>query len=142
MQLRATLASTWTRRILAIVRLVNGFLGLFLPHLLVKRLDVDPAANRAAFYPFRMFGIRTIVLGADLLTMADDELRRAERTAIVIHSVDTIAAAVGGLRGDVPPKAARLTTAISAVNTCLAVVTWWGRPRRTVKTRSQDTIDA
>jgi len=112
---------------LAGIRLANGTLGLLAPQLLVKRLGVEPALNTASYYPFRMFGIRTIVLGVDLLTLRDGELRRADATAVLIHSVDTVAAAVGGIRGDVPAKAARLTTAISAVNTALALVSWFSR---------------
>ena len=126
---RSPMVGLWARRTLAVVRLANGTLGLLAPQLLVKRLGVDPASNTAAYYPFRMFGIRTIVLGVDLLTMRDEELRRASATAVLIHSVDTVAAAVAGLRGDVPAKAARLTTAISAVNTLLALVSWFARPR-------------
>jgi hypothetical protein len=126
---RSPMVGVWARRTLAVVRLANGTLGLLAPQILVKRLGVDPASSTTAYYPFRMFGIRTIVLGADLLTMRDDELRRASATAVLIHSVDTVAAAVGGLRGDVPAKAARLTTAISAVNTLLALVSWFARPR-------------
>ncbi len=126
---RSPIAGLWARRALAVVRLANGTLGLLAPQILLKRLEVDPVSNTAAYYPFRMFGIRTIVLGVDLLTMRDEELRRASATAVVIHSVDTVAAAVGGLRGDVPAKAARLTTAISAVNTVLALISWFARPK-------------
>jgi hypothetical protein len=121
--------NSWSRRTLAVIRLANGALGLLAPQILVGRLGVDPAANTTAFYPFRMFGIRTVVLGVDLLTMRDDDLRRASATAVLIHSVDTASAVVGGLRGDVPPKAARLTTAISAVNMVLAVLSWLTRPK-------------
>ena len=52
-----------------------------------------------------MFGVRTIVLGLDLLTLRADD-----------------ASAYAGWRGELPAKAAKLTTAISVVNTALAVV--------------------
>src|ERR1700709_469393 len=112
---RSPVVGVWARRTLAVIRLANGTLGLLAPQILVKRLGVDPAGNTTAYYPFRMFGIRTIVLGADLLGLRAGARRRAGGPAFLIHSVDTVAAAVGGLRGDVPVKAARLTTAISAV---------------------------
>ena len=71
-----------------------------------------------------MFGVRTIVLGLDLLTLRADDAsaRRVLSQAVVIHATDTAAAAYAGWRGELPAKAAKLTTAISAVNTALAVV--------------------
>jgi hypothetical protein len=77
-----------------------------------------------ANYPFRMFGIRTVVLGADLLLLKGTLLRRAQAEAILIHGSDTVCAAVGGIRHDVPPRVARLTTAISSVSLLLAVVAY------------------
>jgi hypothetical protein len=41
---------------------------------------------------------------------------------VLIHATDAVGAAVAGLRGDPPRKAALLTTLISAVNTALAVI--------------------
>jgi uncharacterized protein YjeT (DUF2065 family) len=108
-------------RALAVVRLVNGALGLLAPGVLVKRTAADPAST-APYYSFRMFGIRTLVLGADLLLLRGEAGRRARTEAVLIHAADTAAAVVGGLRGDLPPKAARVTVAVSAVNTVLAVV--------------------
>jgi hypothetical protein len=114
-------------RALAVVRLINGVLGLLAPAILIRRLGADPKVDKSAFYPFRLFGIRTIILGADLLTLRDEELDRASTTAVLIHSVDTASAALGGIRGEMPPKAAWTTTAISAVNTLLAVINWLAR---------------
>jgi len=108
-------------RVLAVIRLVNGFLGLVLPGVLVKRTSEDPS-DTSPYYAFRMFGIRTLVLGADLLLLKDAALERASKEAVVIHSCDTACAAIGGIRGDMPPRAARLAVAISGVNTALAVL--------------------
>lgn len=117
-------------RILAGIRLVNGILGLLAPSFLIRRLGGDPKVDRAAYYPFRLFGIRTIVLAVDLFTMRDDELSRATTTAVVIHAVDTVSAAVGGFSGEVTKKVAWTTTLISAVNTILALIGWLGRSQR------------
>jgi hypothetical protein len=62
----------------------------------------------------------TGVLG--LLTLTGAAQQRARTQAVVIHATDTACAALGGLRGDLPPRVARTTVAISAVNTALAVV--------------------
>ncbi len=108
-------------RTLAAVRLVNGGLGLIAPGVLVRRTASD-AEGTDPYYAFRMFGIRTVVMGVDLLTLTGADQRRARNQAVLIHATDTACAALGGLRGDLPPRAARTTVAISAVNTALAIV--------------------
>jgi hypothetical protein len=108
-------------RTLAAIRLVNGTLGLLAPHVLVKRTSSDPTTTEP-YYAFRMFGVRTVVLGLDLLTLTGAAQERARTQAVIIHATDTASALLGGLRGDVPPRVARMTVAISAVNTALAVV--------------------
>ena len=110
------------RKVLAGIRLVNGTLGLLAPELLLRRLGTDLSRDRSGIYPFRMFGIRTILIGADLLLLQGEERRRATRLAVLIHASDTLAAATAGIRGDLPRKAATVTTLISAGNTVLAVL--------------------
>ena len=116
----ASLGTTAVRA-LAAIRIVNGALGLLAPQVLVRRTSTDPT-TAAPNYAFRMFGIRTVVLGVDLLTLTGPAQERARTQAVLIHATDTASALIGGLRGDVPPRIARTTVAISAVNTVLAVV--------------------
>src|SRR3954447_6397829 len=108
-------------RALAAIRIVNGTLGLLAPHVLVRRTSSDPTTTEP-YYAFRMFGVRTVVLGIDLLTLTGPAQERARTQAVIIHATDIAAALLGGLRGDVPPRVARATVAISAVNTALVVV--------------------
>lgn len=110
------------RKLLAAVRIVNGAAGLVYPQFLLRRLGTDPRIDSSGIYPFRMFGIRTILIGADLLVLGGEARRRSCRLALVIHATDTISAATAGLRGDVPRKAGIITTAISAGNTVLAAL--------------------
>jgi hypothetical protein len=110
------------RKTLAGVRLVNGTLGLLAPTFLLKRLGADPDVDGSGVYPFRMFGIRTVLLGADLLLLDGEDRRRAARMAVVIHASDTLSAACAGHRGHLPRRVAVLATAISATNTALAVI--------------------
>lgn len=116
-----TSPDTTVVRALAAIRLVNGTLGLLAPHVLAKRTGTDPTSTES-YYAFRMFGVRTIVLGYDLLTLTGADQERARTQAVLIHATDTASALLGGLRGDVPARVARTTVAISAVNTALAVV--------------------
>ena len=113
----------WAPRILGSIRLFNGAAALLVPGTVARRLGVDPDANPAPIYPLRMFGVRTVVLGAELLLPQEEELRTlAMRTGILIHASDTFAAGLGGLRGQLPPPAAALLTGVSAVNTALAII--------------------
>ncbi|MFF3851368.1 hypothetical protein [Streptomyces sp. NPDC002328] len=106
---------------LAGIRLFNGAAGLLTPDLLIRRLDPDrEPPSPAAVYAFRLFGIRTILLGLDLLTDRDERLREDLRDGVLIHGSDTATAATLGLGGGLPPRTAALTTLISAVNTALA----------------------
>ena len=113
---------------LGTIRLINGVLGIVAPGVLVRRLGSDPSASPAACYAFRLFGVRTVLLAAELL-VADGPMRdHARRTAVIIHAADTAVAAWGLWRRALPPRIAMTTVAISAVNTVLAVLSW---PRRT-----------
>jgi hypothetical protein len=123
------------RKILAAIRTVNGAAGLLAPEVLLGRLGVDTAEDRSGMYPFRMFGIRTILIGLDLLLLTGDELRRAEKLAVLIHASDTISAGITTARGDLPRKQGLVATAISAVNTGLAVIAWRGGRRDVVGQR-------
>jgi hypothetical protein len=107
---------------LGVIRLINGVLGLVAPGFLVRRLGGEPAASGLANYPFRMFGIRTIVLACDLFVLRGEQLHRATQAAVLIHATDTASAVLGGVRKEVPPRTAVMTTLISAANTVLAVI--------------------
>jgi hypothetical protein len=120
------------RKILAVIRTVNGAAGLLAPEVLLGRLGVDIAQDRSGTYPFRMFGIRTVLIGLDLLLLTGDELRRAEKLAVLIHAADTVSAGITTARGDLPRKQGLVATAISAVNTGLAVIAWKGGRRDVV----------
>ena len=109
------------RRTLASIRIANGVAALIAPEVLLGRLGVDTRTDRSGSYPFRMFGIRTVLIGADLLLLRGEERRRATRLAVVIHAADTVSAATCGIRGDLPRRSAIVATGISAVNTLLAI---------------------
>jgi hypothetical protein len=110
------------RRKLAAIRLLNGALALFAPRFLIRRLGTDPDVDPSAIYPFRMFGIRTLIIGADLLVLTGEEQRRATRLAVLIHATDTASAATCLVKGYLPRKAGIVATAISGVNTVLALI--------------------
>lgn len=110
------------RKALAVVRLFNGMVALLAPQILLRRLGTDPQADRSGVYPFRMFGIRTVLIGVDLLTLRGEERRRATRLAVLIHATDTVSATIAGLKGHLSPRAAVVTALISGGNTALAIL--------------------
>jgi hypothetical protein len=116
------------RVLLAGVRLTMGSAGLLVPDLVIRRLAIDPASQPAMRYPLRMFGIRTVLIGTDLLSASPSRRQHAELVAPVVHGSDTVAALLARRRGDLPPGAGALAIAISAVNLALAVVTLASRP--------------
>lgn len=112
---------SWARYTLASIRLVNGALGLAAPELLTRRLATDPQRSPAAIYAFRLFGIRTVLLAAELFALQGDELQRALREGVLIHTSDAVTAVALGASGQVPRSTAALITAISTANVALAL---------------------
>ena len=109
------------RKTLGAIRIGYGAAGLVAPELLLHGLGVPTTTSQPATYPFRMFGIRTVLIGADLWLLRGPELRRATKMAVVIHGCDTLSAAVTTIRGDLPRAKGIVATAISAGNTLLAI---------------------
>lgn len=106
---------------LAGIRIFNGAAALFAPQLLARRLGVEESAEPMG-YPFRMFGIRTILIGADLLARDEAVRRHATRAAVVVHASDTASAIATGIKGGLPRRSAAGATAISALNLGLALL--------------------
>ena len=118
----------YARILLAGIRLFNGAAALFAPTLLARQFRDNP--NSAVIYVLRLFGVRTIIVGIELL-VPDEELRAsALRYAIPIHASDTLSAALAGIRGNCPPRISIMLTALSGVNTALAII---AQPRKVRK---------
>ena len=118
------------RYTLGVVRVVNGVLGLVAPTFIARRLgDSQPDRNAAAIYGIRLFGVRTIVIGLDLLRPPGEALDRAVRAAPLIHASDTATVLTLQRRTILPPAMARPLAAISGANTLLAVLAFLGSRR-------------
>jgi hypothetical protein len=105
---------------LGAIRTVNGLAALLTPRKMLRRLGVESETHGAAIYALRMFGIRTIILGIELLFAKGARRDEALRTAVPIHASDTVSAFIAGVHRDLPRRAAVLATIISSVNTGLA----------------------
>jgi len=119
-----------SRYTLGAIRVVNGVLGLVAPGFIARRLgDQHPDRNAAAIYGIRLFGVRTIVIGLDLLRPPGEARDRAVRAAPLIHGSDTATVLTLQRRKVLPSKMARPLAAISGVNTLLAVLSLLGSRR-------------
>jgi hypothetical protein len=115
-------AHDFARTTLTAIRLFNGVAALFVPTTLARRLGVDPEANPAALYALRLFGVRTVFIGAQLLLRDSGVHAHSLRVAPVIHALDATAALIAGERGQLPRRAATTAALISTVITVLAVI--------------------
>jgi hypothetical protein len=104
---------------LAAIRLVNGTLALVAPEVMLRRLGADPRTNQVAVYPLRMFGIRTVVLGVELL--GGGSMQHKGQVGVIIHAADAVSAITAGLRRQLPPRVAAVAAGISVTNTVLAL---------------------
>ena len=111
----------YARILLALIRLFNGLAALLVPGVLARQVGIDPDANPGALYVFRMFGIRTVLLGAELLIQTGDRRAEALRRAVLIHASDTLAAFLASISGKIP-RGGKVIVGISAANTVLAVI--------------------
>lgn len=116
-----TVART-TRYALGGIRVVNGTVGLLAPALIQRRLG-DTAADRnaAAIYGLRLFGVRTVVIGADLFLLRGEALSHAVRSAPLIHATDTATVLTLRRKEQLSPELARPLALISGLNTLLAL---------------------
>jgi hypothetical protein len=116
---------TTARFALGGVRIVAGSLGLFAPAMIISRFgDGNPSANPAATYGLRLFGIRTVLIGADLIRLRGRDLDRALRAAPIIHASDTATVLTLQRRKQLSPERARPLALISGLNTVLALIAY------------------
>ncbi len=115
-------AHNYARVTLAGIRLFNGVAALFVPAALARRLGVEPESNPAALYALRLFGVRTVLIGAQLLLRDGGVRAHSLRVAPAVHALDATAALIAGERGQLPRRAATTAAIISTVNTVLAII--------------------
>lgn len=118
------------RYVLAVIRVVNGAIALVAPSVIVKRFGEVPGESAAAIYGLRLFGIRTVLIGADLVSQRGSSLRHVVCQAVVIHATDTLTVAGLVICGRVRPRVAVPLMVISAVNTVLAAMACFASRRQ------------
>ena len=120
----ATIGTT-ARYALGGVRIIAGTTGLLAPAMIISRFgDANPAANPAAIYGLRLFGIRTVFIGVDLIRLHGRDLDRALRAAPIIHASDTATVLALQRNKQLSPERARPFLLISGLNTVLAVTAY------------------
>jgi hypothetical protein len=112
------------------VRLAMGSTALIAPTAMVRRLGGDPANEPTTAYPWRLFGVRTVLLAGELLLLGPGPRRTfALRIAPFIHASDLTAALLAGRDQTLPEAAARTAATVSAINTVLSLLAQLERPR-------------
>ena len=114
----------------------NGAMGLVAPAMTARRIGTPEGAP---LYPWRMFGIRTVLMGLDLLSSDPEVRRHALRASVLVHASDTVSAVAAGRSRALAPRSAVTATAISAVNVALALLASreaWRRPPNPSRPRS------
>jgi hypothetical protein len=76
-----------------------------------------------------MFGIRTVLMGADLF-LTPQSRERSLQQAVLVHASDATAALTAGVFGGLPLRSALMAGTISSVNTALALVAARREPKR------------
>lgn len=114
-------AGDYARILLAAIRLFNGAAAVAAPEVFARRLGADPP-NREIVYALRLFGVRTVLIGNELLSSDGDVRARALRIAPLIHAADAAVALLAARGGQLRGKAARAAVAVSATNTALALI--------------------
>lgn len=122
--------SDWRPVALGLIRLTNGVVALLMPRFLAERLGRMGEPPGAAHYLLRMFGIRTVFLGLDLLTTDAQRRHEALQRAPIIHASDVAAVVLAGALRQIPIRAAAAGLAISSVNLWLALTARAGEGRR------------
>jgi hypothetical protein len=117
---------------LGVIRLTNGVVALLLPEVLARRLGDDGEPRAPTRYVLRMFGIRTVFLGLDLLVRDEPHRREALERAPIIHASDAVAALLGGASRQLPFRAAVAALGISCLNLALALAARAGEQDRPV----------
>jgi hypothetical protein len=107
---------------LGIARLVFGTLGLLAPRLLIRRIQGTGTNSPAAVYAFRMFGIRTVLIGQQILAPDGPNRREALRVAPIIHGADTATATILTIRSQVSKRTGLSLIAVSGFNTAMALL--------------------
>jgi hypothetical protein len=108
-------------QVLGVIRLVNGGAALLTPRLMARVLGVNPDEHPQMIYFMRMFGIRTVLLGVQLLATEGEDLDRAMQVGIIIHASDTLAAGAAAATHGLPKRTALNGMLISGLNTVLAL---------------------
>lgn len=115
-------AAKTARLTLGAVRLANGSVALAAPRWYGGKAGLDLDRDPAAVHIVRMFGVRTVLLGADVLVRPAPVRRASLLVAPLVHGADLASALTAARRGELPRKAAVTAAGFSAINLVASVV--------------------
>lgn len=87
-----------------------------------RLFGLDPEENRGAPYLGRLFGVREGALVAELALASPERVTAVAQRHILVDAADVVAAAVAGVRGQLPKRAAVMAAATAGLAVYLGVV--------------------
>jgi hypothetical protein len=106
---------------LAVGRIVIGGGALVAPRLTGRAFGIDPAANPAASYVGRLFGVRAVLMAVQLLTVRPEERVRVLRQNVAVDLVDAVAAVAATRAGALDRRSGAAATAAALFEAALGV---------------------
>ena len=100
-----------------------GAAGLVAPRFTIRMLQLDPDMSPAADLLVRIFGVRDIFLGVAPFLIPDTGRSRILGSATWVDLTDLAAAALAGLTGRIPPRAAAVIASAALIGAVLSAAT-------------------
>ena len=110
-------------RVTLVARCSLGAASLVAPRLTIRMLQLDPNANPSADFLIRIFGVRDIFLGVAPFLISDPGRSTILGSATVVDLTDLAAAALAGLTGRIPPRAAIVASGAALIRATLSAAT-------------------
>jgi hypothetical protein len=110
-------------RVTLVARCSLGAASLVAPRLTIRMLQLDPEPNPSAEFLIRIFGVRDIFLGVAPFLISDPGRGTILGSATGVDLTDLAAAALAGLTGRIPPRAAVVTASAALLGAVLSAAT-------------------
>ncbi len=110
-------------RVTLVARCLLGAASLLVPRFTIRMLQLDPGENPSANFLIRIFGVRDIFLGVAPFLIPDPGRSTILGSATAVDLTDLAAAALAGLTGRIPPRAAVVTASAALLGAVLSAAT-------------------
>ncbi len=110
-------------RVTLVARCSLGAASLVVPRLTIRMLQLDIEPNPPAEFLIRIFGVRDIFLGVAPFLISDPGRSTVLGSATGVDLSDLAVAALAGLTGRIPPRAAIIISGAALIGAVLSAAT-------------------